>query len=136
MRLVLVHDKRWRVAALAEPAAIPALDFLMEAPADFRGSAKGMWALFDRYAEGGRQKLTAELFHEASRNDEIWEFIKGRLRVYCFIDDGALVLLTHGAIKKTRKADGSEVARAVRLRNEYVAAKQSGDLQWETMKHD
>ncbi len=69
-----------RVAALASQEAIPPLDFLRGAPVNLAGSAAGMWALFDRYAEGGRQKLTAELFHEANRKLDIWQFIKGRLR--------------------------------------------------------
>jgi hypothetical protein len=90
MHLLILREAKFRVAAVAESDSIPALDFLRDAPPQMRGSATGMWALFDRYAEGGRQKLTAELFHEANRVDDIWEFIKGRLRMYCFVDDGAL----------------------------------------------
>jgi phage-related protein len=81
-------------------------------------------------------KLTAELFHEANRDGKIWEFIKGRLRVYCFMEEGALVILTHGAIKKSQKANRNDIARAMRMRNAYLAARQRGDLQWEILEHD
>lgn len=65
----------------------------------------GMFALFQRYAAAGRQKLPTAVFHEADRGSGVWQFIKGRLRVFCFIDDGAMVVLTHGMVKKTQKAD-------------------------------
>ena len=135
MRVVVLRENRRRVAALAGSDSVPARDFLQYSPADLQGSARGMWALLDRYAEGGRQKLTAELFHEANREAAIWEFVKGRLRLYCFIDDGAVVILTHGAIKKSQKAARSDIARAVGLRNEYLAARQRGELRWETADH-
>jgi Phage derived protein Gp49-like (DUF891) len=136
MRLLILSEAKFRVAAMVEFESIPSLDFLRGVSAQMRGSAAGMWALFDRYAEGGRPNLTAELFHEASRTDQIWEFIKGRLRMYCFIDEGALVVLTHGSIKKTRKADRREITHAVNCRNAFLTAKRRGDLQWETLEHE
>ena len=82
-----------------------------------------MRALFKRFATGGRLALTAELFHEASKQEGIWQFRKGRIRVFCFLD-GANLVLTHAAIKKSQKADKRQVAEATRRRNEYIL---SGD---------
>jgi len=91
-----------------------------------------MPALFERYAAAGRLQLTTAVFHEANKQEGIWQFIKGRLRVFCFMDeDGTLLVLTHGAIKKQQKADRQEVARAVRLRDAYLSAKRNGNLEWE-----
>lgn len=136
MRVVVLREKRLKVAAVADAEAVPARDFLLDAPAELKGSARGMWALFDRYAEGGRQKLTAELFHEADRGEQIWEFVKGRLRLYCFIDDGAVVILTHGTLKKSQKVARQDVARAVSLRAAYLDARRRGSLQWERLDHE
>jgi hypothetical protein len=136
MRILILREGRFRVAALADPEVAPSLEFLRGVPDHMRGSAAGMWALFDRYAEGGRMKLTAELFHEANRDGKIWDFIKGRLRVYCFMEEGALVVLTHGTIKKSQKVDRRDIARAVSCRNAYLASSQRGELQWEILEHD
>lgn len=56
--------------------------------------------------------------------DQVW------VRVFCFIDaQGGLVVLSHGAIKKTQKADPQEVDRAIRLKRQYEAAQKEGSIQ-------
>ena len=42
-----------------------------------------------------------------------------------------LALLTHGAVKKSQKADRSEVEKAGRLRAAYLAAKAAGAITME-----
>lgn len=103
----------------------PALKFLRDAPDNLRGSARGFRVLFERYAEQGRQGVTAEQFHEANKEHGIWEFIKGRLRVFCFQDDDRLVVLTHGALKKSDKA---KVSEAISAKRRYLEAKAEGLL--------
>ncbi|MDS4054188.1 type II toxin-antitoxin system RelE/ParE family toxin [Accumulibacter sp.] len=135
MRLVALGEKRFKVAAVVEGDEVPVLRFLQDAPSDMQGSARGMPALFDRYATEGRRLLSTEVFHEANKEQGIWEFIKGRLRVLCFVDtDGTLLVLTHGAVKKSRKADPMEIARAVRIKDAFLVARRQGTLQWEPTK--
>ncbi|HMV04987.1 MAG TPA: type II toxin-antitoxin system RelE/ParE family toxin [Accumulibacter sp.] len=135
MRLVALGEKRFKVAAVVEGDEVPVLRFLQDAPSDMQGSARGMPALFDRYATEGRRLLSTEVFHEANKEQGIWEFIKGRLRVFCFVDtDGTLLVLTHGAVKKSRKADPMEIARAVRIKDAFLVARRQGTLQWEPTK--
>ncbi len=59
----------------------PAVDFLfaMEANPNYAGSCKGYRALFDRFATHGQLGLTAAMFHEANKNERIYEFINGGL---------------------------------------------------------
>lgn len=135
MKLVALKEKRFKVAAVVEGNEAPVLRFLQDAPSDMQGSARGMPALFDRYATDGRRLLSSEVFHEANKEQGIWEFIKGRLRVFCFMDtDGTLLVLTHGAVKKSKKADPMEVARAVRIKDAFLVAKRQGVLEWEPKK--
>jgi hypothetical protein len=131
MKLLVLEAGQRRVAAVKdEDGVCPVLRFLKEAPPNCQGSAKGFGALFRRYAQGGRQLLGAELFHEADRENGIWEFIKGRLRVYCFMDgDGHLIILSHGAIKKTSKTRRHDMEQAARLKERYTMAKQEGRLE-------
>lgn len=44
-------------------------------------------------------------------------------RIFCFFDDGSLIVLLHGIEKKTQKTPLKEIARAKRLRKEYYEHK-------------
>jgi len=102
--------------------------FLAEQPKETSKSAKGVRSLFKRYASLGRNGLTASLFHEVDKNDKIWEFIKGKLRILCFID-GRKIILTNGYIKKTPKVAQSAVKKAVSVRANYHKAKKERKLE-------
>lgn len=119
MKLRLLSKKRFRVASVDEKNAENVETFLHDASTQWPAHAKGCYALFDRYAEYGRQGMMADWFHEADKQCEIWQFKKGRLRVYCFLDEGDLIILTHGSIKKSQKADSKQVEKAVKLKIQY-----------------
>lgn len=125
MRLTeLEPGPRWRVLC-----ADDALAFLSQQPNERQAHAKGLRALLRRYAQGGRQALTAELFHEADHHESIWEFRKGALRLYCFIDKGdTLTVLTHGAVKKTAKTAKGDLVVACAARDRYLEAKANHTL--------
>lgn len=132
MRLQWVYKKSRGVAAIMDDGACPLIDGLRAVSADMQASAKGLDVLFRRYAEQGRQGLTSALFHEVDKNEGIWEFIKGRLRVLCFEDpaDGSVIILSHYFVKQTQKTPKSEVQSAVRARDSYIAAKKSGQVEF------
>ena len=44
-------------------------------------------------------------------------------RVFCFFDEGKLVILLHGFQKKTQKTPPREIAKAAKLMDEYYAEK-------------
>lgn len=119
MRLRLLTRKRFRITSVADKTVDSVESFLHESSKQWPAHAKGCYALFARYAEFGREGMTSEWFHEANKQSGIWQFIKGRLRVYCFLDGGDLIILTHGSIKKSQKADPKQIERAVALKNQY-----------------
>jgi hypothetical protein len=120
VKLRVLEDERYCIAAVVKSCLhgeqCPVTDFLKNAPPNMKSSAKGFKVLFERYAAMSRQGLTSDMFHEANKDEGIWEFVKGRLRVFCFLDRGDLVILTHGVIKKSQKASHSEVVHAVRVK--------------------
>ncbi len=71
--------------------------------------------------------MDKELFKKL--NDEIWEFrtkyqgITYRLLSFWDKDSGALVVATHGFLKKTQKTPLKEIERAEALRREYYRNK-------------
>lgn len=135
MELFCIEKGRNRVIAPVEEDAggkryCPLLKDLENAPPNMRNSAKGFRALFRRYAELGRQGLTTELFHEVDREEGIWEFIKGRLRVFCFLDEGAIVVLSHVGVKKTPKVAKTEITIALEAKRRYLQAKTRGPIRY------
>jgi phage-related protein len=138
MMLVVIAKTRYEVCAItgADEVEAVALEFLVGAPPNMRASARGMFQLFERYAALGRQGLTSPLFHEAGADGRIWEFVKGQLRVYCFKDDNGLVILTHGAVKRTQVTAKADLDRAMRMRDSYLTAKAQGRLTREEWRSD
>lgn len=62
---------------------------------------------------------------------EIWEFrtlynkVKYRLFAFWDTESDTLVIATHGIIKKTQKTPKKEIAKAERIRTEYLNAKRN-----------
>lgn len=127
MRLKLVYKKNRTVAAIMSGDS-SVLDALSTIAPNMQKAALGMDALFRRFAEGGRTSCPAVLFHEIDKAEGIWEFIKGRVRVLCFIcpHDGSLLVLTHQFVKSTQKTPKSEISAAVSLKNAYLEARSVG----------
>lgn len=135
MRLKRLHSARFCVASVwdgeLQQSAITA--YLSGVESQFKATAKGLESLFKRYAQDGRDGLTTELFHEANKKERIWEFVKGRLRIYCFMDaDSNILLLSHGIVKKNQKAKMADIQQAAALRDQYIRANENGSLTWET----
>lgn len=73
-------------------------------------------------------EMDRELFKKLD-NSEIWEFrtlfngISYRLFAFWDTEIEALVIATHGIIKKTQKTPKKEIEKAEAIRNEYFNAK-------------
>lgn len=84
-----------------------------------------------RILRGERDK---ELFKKLD-NTNIWEFRtlydKTVYRLFAFWDaeEEALIVATHGIVKKTQKTPQKEIARAEAIRREYFNEKTSNDYE-------
>ena len=127
MYVVVEHSTRqvWAIESTTDrfERKCLALDFLHDraSEAQYGASACKFAELFRRYATDGDQRLPASLFHMVDQNNGIYQFIRGDLRVFCFIYMGNAVL-THGAIKRSQKVDPQEVQRAVRMKGDFLRA--------------
>jgi mRNA-degrading endonuclease RelE of RelBE toxin-antitoxin system len=54
-----------------------------------------------------------------SEGDQIYAIKEDEVRIYCFFDEGS-ILLTNGVIKKKQKADPVDLKRAKTLRKAYL----------------
>lgn len=68
-----------------------------------------------------------EYFDHLTGSDGLWEIktIVGRniFRVFCFFDEGNLVILLSGFQKKTQKTPKNEIEKAEKLKKEYFDEK-------------
>jgi len=78
-------------------------------------------ALIRRIADEGLPSNPSRFKHE---EDQIYAIKDGQVRISCFFDKGALILLTNGAVKKTQKADPTDLDMAKKLRKAYMEAKE------------
>lgn len=96
----------------------------------YGAAARGLLALIQLYSNEGRAGVNnSDLFHEADKATNLWEFIKGDLRVYCRIDkEGRLVLLTGALIKKGNKTESSVKSKGDQLYKRYEKARKDKSL--------
>jgi len=129
IKVIELEKDVYTVAAVAsdrkDDIECEVVDFLeqcLENP-KYRGSVEGLQGLIERFSVHGRAGLTSDQSHHADKENEIYQFKKGDLRVlYFYASDKSIVICSHGFLKKSQKADKKEVRKAVKLRNAYLEA--------------
>jgi phage-related protein len=104
------------------------IEFLDSLGANLQGDGDHMLSLLERVSINGPPRNT-EICHQIQ--NDLWEFIKGRLRVLWFYDKGRIVVCTHGFVKSSPKTPKAEIAKATTVRAQYFAAKARNDLEIE-----
>lgn len=129
MKVKVLAEHQYRILAVVEGEACPAEDFLVLSD-NYERSRQGLLSMLQAVAELGLADVPSKWFHEASKPQRIYEFIKGDLRLFFFKGDGRdIAVCTGGVVKKGQKADAASVALAAARRNEYMAAAQGGNLE-------
>lgn len=96
------------------------LEEFKNAEGKYRKSINGFAALFDIFKINGRGSIPRNCFHKPDSNDDLYQFIKGDLRLLCFFnEEGDAVILSHYEIKKGRKLPEKALNKARNLRNRY-----------------
>lgn len=126
MRLRVVRRGWWQILAVCrERGDCPLLEFLTRLPPNLRKDGRRVQALFDRIQHKGPPH-NVELSHRLT--DNLWELVRGRLRVVWFYDEGRLILITHGFVKKSQKTPRIEIEKAEASRTAYLRAKRTRAL--------
>jgi len=47
------------------------------------------------------------------------------IRLFCFFDDGKMIIIVHGIKKKSQKTPIKEIQQALKIKNEYHEEKKS-----------
>ena len=73
------------------------------------------------------ERVSKEYFKKLVGTDDIWEirikFGRDIFRILCFFDDGKIIVLTNGFVKKSQKTPSSEIKLAEKRKKEYKERK-------------
>lgn len=74
------------------------------------------------------QRIPMKFFKKLENTNGIYEVriitSQKSIRILCFQDDGNLIVLTNGFIKKTQKTPKREIKLAEKMKKEYLKIKQ------------
>jgi phage-related protein len=69
--------------------------------------------------------VPAKYFKKLVRTNDIWECRiesgSNAYRIFCFLEKGNVIVLTHGLMKKTEKTPQSDIERAEQCRKDYFS---------------
>lgn len=130
MELTIISSDKYTVAAVNIDGECPAIEFLENLELSYESNGNALYALFEKVSHEGLADIPAVLCHEVDKNEKIFEFIKGRLRIFFFKGKGDLVVIcTTGILKKSQKVDQKQVNKAVKFKNQYLKAVEENTLE-------
>lgn len=123
MQVKILFESQYKIVAVMDRDECPAEQFLLQGDDDTEGARNGLVQMLGYLAEHGLGAGSHAWMHEASKAEQIYEFIKGPLRLFFFKgNDGHIAVCTGGVRKKGQKADKQAVKQAAALRGQYQAA--------------
>lgn len=70
------------------------------------------------------ENIPSTYFKKIVNSDDIWEcrvnFSSNTYRIFCFFQNGKIIILTHGIMKKTQKLPQNEIQRAEEYKKDYL----------------
>jgi hypothetical protein len=103
-------------------------EFLKELGANYDVERDRLLAMLDETSKNGTEGLPTERF--GFLGNGLFEFKTRSLRVFFFKDEGKVVLLCNGYVKKSQKANKLELERAHKMKKAYSDAKKAKTLVW------
>lgn len=129
MQILVTHSDQYRIGAVGNAEACEPIDMLMSLGANYQASADGLFDLLDRISKEGLADISTKLSHRVDANENIYELIKGDLRLFYFKpEEGFLIICTSALIKKSQTVDPKHVKKAIRLKHEYLEAVKQNTL--------
>jgi len=129
MQILLTHSNQYKIGAVGNAESCESLDMLMAIGANYQASADGLFELLERISQEGLSNISTKLSHRVDENENIYELIKGKLRLFYFkTEEDFLIICTSALIKKSQAVDPKHVKKAIRLKHEYLQAVKQNTL--------
>lgn len=124
MELKILFSGKWRIASPMARSGCSETEAFLDGPAAcFQANVVGLIAMMEAHSKHGPEHFNNTQTHYVDQKEQIYEYIKGRLRLFWFEDDDRVVICTHGIVKKTQKTPRREIDRAIRVKLAYKQAK-------------
>jgi hypothetical protein len=121
LKVKVLFEDACRVVAVMKGDICPTEAFLDDGEDATEASRIGLLEMLQRVAAcGGLQNVPAAWWHEVNKNDSIYEFKKGPLRLFFFKGkNGDVAVCTGGVRKQGQKVDTGQVRAAVAFKTKY-----------------
>lgn len=130
MEILRLAESKYQVVAVMDGTSCPALDFLLHGEAATESARHSLIEILQHVSEKGLHGIPPAWVHEANKKHGIYEFIKGRLRLFFFKgENGQIAVCTSGVIKKGQKADKGAVQKAAEYKSQYYIDMKNNNLQ-------
>jgi hypothetical protein len=136
VRLQILSNASWRVVAPVTEAADGPTCPLIESLGEFakRGheeAVAGLGEIWKRIDQFGPRALGASIYHQVDKDNSIYQFSKGRLRVLCFeAPHGRIVVCATVFLKQSQRTPSSEIASAIRIRRRFLSDFDAGRIEY------
>ncbi len=127
MKVKVLYSDKYDVVAVMDGDDCPTEDFLENGEATTQASREGLSIILQHIAENGLNG--ASWVHEANKQEGIYEFTKGKLRLFFFKGvNNQIAVCTTGVIKKQQKADKPSVNKAIGYKKQYAQAIETNSI--------
>ena len=129
MEILVTYSNQYKIGAVGNAESCEPIDMLMNPGANYQASADGLLDLLERISKDGLFNISTKLSHRVDENENIYELIKGDLRLFYFkTEEDFLIICTSALIKKSQAVDQKHVRKAIRLKHEYLEAVKQNTL--------
>ncbi|MFB1010755.1 MAG: type II toxin-antitoxin system RelE/ParE family toxin [Thiopseudomonas sp.] len=109
----------------------PAFELFMdEVEGNYASSLAGIITFMELHASKGRTAFNTSQVHYVDQSEQIYQYIKGRLRVFWFEDGDDVVICTHGIVKKSQKTPQRDIDKAKRIKRLYLESKNDSRIEF------
>lgn len=130
MKIKELFVANFQIVAIIEGGSCPAEDFLLVGEKATEAYRFGMIEMLQIVAIEGLQDVPSKWFHEANKQDKIYEFIKGPLRLFFFKGENRQIAVCTAGVRKTgQKADKAALAMAQKYRERYFVSVRTNTLE-------
>lgn len=131
MKLRVIQDGMWTICApiLGNKDLSTFELFIDEVGGNYEANLAGIAVLIEQHANMGSKSFNTSQCHYVDQADQIYEYIKGKLRVFWFEDEGRVIVCTHGILKKSQKTPKADIEKAKRIKGLYLKAKQDSRIE-------
>lgn len=127
MKVKLLAEDVFNIVAAMDGDECPAEEFLTVGEKTTQANRDGLLVFLKHTAQHGLQGIPAAWWREVDKQNSIYEFKKGSLRLFFFKGSGKdIAICTVGGRKKGQKVDKSAVTASINWKKSYVTACSNG----------